>query len=309
MVVARVALDGLHHLAMAEDLELDVGVLTLELEAIDADAARALEPPGVPLPEENREGDRDDQSRQREDDSEHGRVFDSTRNMAKAVERRHEVIERGGIDILYRPRVEREEVDSLHDVQRLLLLLCPDGRHETRVIAIGRKELSARFWGFVDIVDDPQYVDATLDSYTYLTKTRGARHLPAARVAASGEYVISRHGSHTHLAFTTTPRPDREIDVASEGNFIVSVANPDPAVWGLPELPPLQDELFPEYEVHVTIPTPFPAAIQERFRGRRYIDLEPELLDYPGAELIFVDTRLSGGISDVERDLEDRAEE
>jgi len=199
-----------------------------------------------------------------------------------------EVVERGGIDILYRPRVEHEEVDSLRDVQRLLLLLCPDGRHETRVIAIGRKELSSRFWGFVDIVDDPQYVDATLGAHTYLTKTRGARHLPAARVAASGAYTITRHNGHTHLEFKTTPRPDSEIEVASEGNFIVSVANPDPAVWGLEEAPPLQDELFPEYEVHVTIPTPFPAAIQERFRGRRYIDLEPELLDHPGAELIFV---------------------
>jgi hypothetical protein len=199
-------------------------------------------------------------------------------------------MEHGEIDILYRPRVEHEQVDSLRDVQRLLLVLCPDGRHETRVIAIARKELSARFWGFVDVVDDPQYVDITLGAHTYLTKGRGTRHLPAARVAASGEYVISRHGSHTHFEFTTKPRPESEIEVASKGNFIVSVANPDPTVWGLQETPPLQDELFPEYEVHVTVPTPFPAAIQERFRGRRYIDLEPDLLDYPGAELIFVET-------------------
>ena len=211
--------------------------------------------------------------------------------MGRAVERKHELVERGTIDILYRPRVEQEEVDSLRDVQRLLLLLCPDGRHESRLIAIGRKKLEARFWGFVDIVDDPRYVDMTLDAYTYLTKTRGARHLPAARVAASGSYAISRHGSHTHLMFTTTPRDEREIDVATDGNFIVSVANPDPTAWGLVETPPLQDELFPEYEVHVTIPTPFPAAVQERFRGRRYLDLDPQLLDYPGAELIFIDTK------------------
>lgn len=211
--------------------------------------------------------------------------------MEPAVEPGHEIVERGEIDILYRPRVEHEEVDSLRDVQRLLLLLCPDERSESRLIAIGRKQLQARFWGFVDIVDDPRYVDATLDAYTYLTKTHGARHLPAARVAASGTYAITRHGPHTHFMFATNLREEREIDVASEGNFIVSVANPDPAAWGLLEPPPLQDELFPEYEVHVTIPTPFPAAIQERFRNRRYIDLEPELLDYPGAELIFIDTK------------------
>lgn len=211
--------------------------------------------------------------------------------MERAVERRHEIVERGEIDILYRPRVEHEEVESLRDVQRLLLLLCPDGRQESRLIAIGRKELQARFWGFVDLVDDPRYVDATLDAYTYLTKTHGARHLPAARPAASGVYAITRHGPHTHLMFTTMPREGSEIDVASEGNFIVSVANPDPNAWGLAEPPPLQDQLFPEYEVHVVVPKPFPDAIQERFRGRRYIDLEPELLDYPGAELIFIDTK------------------
>jgi hypothetical protein len=210
--------------------------------------------------------------------------------MARAAERRREIVERGGIDILYRPRVEHEEVESLRDVQRLLLVLAPEGRHQCRVIAIGRKRIRDRFWGFVDLVDDPQYVDITLGAHTYLTKTRGARHLPAARVAASGEYTITRHDDHTHFAYEATRREESEIEVESEGDFIVSVANPDPTAWGLVEMPPLQDELFPEYEVHVTIPTPFPAAIQERFRDKRYIELEPELLDYPGAELIFITT-------------------
>lgn len=211
-------------------------------------------------------------------------------NMGQAVERAEVIVERGGIDILYRPRVEHEEVESLRDVQRLLLVLAPEGRSEIRVIAIGRKQMRDRFWGFVDLVDDQQFVDLTLGAHTYLTKTRGARHLPAARVATSGTYSISRHDDHTHLRFETTLREDREIDVESAGDFIVSVANPDPTAWGLFETPPLQDELFPEYEVHVTIPTPFPATIQERFGGRRYIDLEPELLDYPGAELIFIES-------------------
>lgn len=182
------------------------------------------------------------------------------------------IVERGGIDILYR-------------LDHLLLLLCPDGRNESRLIAIGGKELRNRFWGFVDLVDDPQYIDLTLGAHTYLTRSGGARHLPSALAAASGSYVLSGHD----FAFTTTRRDDAEIEVRTDGNFIVSVANPDPSAWGLAEAPPLQDELFPEYEVHVTVPTPFPPAIQERFRGRRYIELDPELLDYPGAELIFVE--------------------
>ena len=210
-------------------------------------------------------------------------------------ERQHEFLERGAILVLYRPRVEHEEVDSLHDVQRLLLALAPAGARHSRVIALGRKQLRNRFWGFVDVVDDPQTVAATLGAHTYLTKTHGARHLPAARVASAGAYAITSHDGHTHLAFDTTPAPGREIDVADSGNFIVSVANPDPTAWGLAEFPPLQEELFPEYEVHVTIPTPFPSDIAHRFGNRRYLDLDPELLDFPGAELIFIDAKEPAG--------------
>jgi len=178
------------------------------------------------------------------------------------------IVERGGIDILYR-------------LEHLLLFLCPDGRDESRLIAIGSRELRGRFWGFVDLVDDPQFIELTLGAQTYLTKNGGARHLPAALVEASGTYVLSREEGQTHFSFTTTKR---------EGHFIVSVASPDPAAWGLAEPPPLQDALFPEYEVHVTIPTPFPPEIQEGFRGSRYIAPDPELLDYPGTELIFIET-------------------
>ena len=187
---------------------------------------------------------------------------------------------------MVRPRVEHFEVESLDDVQRLLLVLCPEPKQRYRVIAIGRKQLPdgakhERFWGFVDLVlHAPQDLRAALGAHTYMTKTRGLRHLPAAISLGEGRYELSWHDGHTHLRY----------DISGiESDFIVTVANPDPTAWGLVESPPLQLDLFDEAEVHVTIPTPFPPHLQERFRDRRFLQLDTvDYLDHPGAELVFV---------------------
>jgi hypothetical protein len=195
-------------------------------------------------------------------------------------------LERGTISLMARPRVEHFQPEGLDDIQRLLLVLSPEDRSRYRVLAIGRKQLPHgqkhdRFWGFVDLVlDARQDLRAALGAQTYVTKTRGLRHLPAAMPIAKGRYEISWHEGHAHLCY--------EIDSTS-ADYIITVANPDPAVWGLDEAPPLQYELFDETEVHVTVPTPFPPRLQERFRDRRYTPLDTiEYLDHPGAELIFV---------------------
>src|SRR5205085_7464562 len=98
---------------------------------------------------------------------------------------------------------------------------------------------------------------------------------------------------HTHLRYVLREmRHDKvaeDLAVEPEASFIVSVANPDPAAWDLAELPDMQMDLFDETEVHVTIPTPFPPALQQRFEGRRYAPLDTTAwLDHPGAELIFI---------------------
>jgi len=273
---------------MTEDLELDISVLTFEFEAIDADPARPLQTAGAPLPEEKEDGGQDRDRAEPDNDSKHGRVFDCSPGMGRALEQQVEVLEEGNVSILYRPRVEHDEVESLADVQRLLILLSPSDRRHQRVIAAGRKRLRDRFWGFIDVVDDPLHIAATLDAHTYLTKTRGARYLPAARIAADGTYSLTAHEEHTHFEFTAALHEEREIDVETSVDFVVRAANPDPAAWGLVEAPPLQEELFPEYEVHVEVPA---RRFADRFQGRRYIPLERDMLDMPGVELIFIDTR------------------
>ena len=209
-------------------------------------------------------------------------------------------LERGEMTLMYRPRVEHFDPEDARDVQRLLLVLCPERRSRYRVIAIGRKRLPGgerheRFWGFVDLVlDAPQDLRAALAAQTYVTKTRGTRHLPAARRAASGTYELRWHDGHTHLSYDLQRVHGEDpvvedLELEERADYIVTVANPDPAVWGLDEPPPLQFELFEEPEIHVTIPTPFPPDLQQRFRDRRFAPLDTVgYLAPPGAELGFV---------------------
>ena len=209
-------------------------------------------------------------------------------------------LERGKASVFYRPRVETFEPEGLDDVQRLMIVLAPEGRRRRRVITVGRKRLPNsgrhdRFWGFVDLVLDSEAdLRAALSSHTYGTKTRGVRHLPAAKPVGKGTYAITWHESHAHLQLTISDVVNEdpvveELSLDEHTDYIISVANPDPAVWGLEEQPPLQMELFDEMEVHVTLPTPFPPRLQSRFRDNRFAQLDTvEFLDHPGAELVFI---------------------
>jgi hypothetical protein len=210
-----------------------------------------------------------------------------------------EVIEQGSVTFFYRPRVEEQHASELDDVQRLIVLLSPEGSAFERAIAIGRKRLPRssrrdRFWGFVDLVLTHYDMHAALGAQVYGTKTRGLRHLPAAKPFASGTYEIASHGSHSHLRWRVEHLEEAdpiaaEVEIEDGADYIVTVANPDPIAWGLLQPPDLQSELFDDLELHVTIPTPFPPSLQQRFRNRRFTQLDSvEWLDHPGAELVFV---------------------
>jgi hypothetical protein len=210
-------------------------------------------------------------------------------------------IEHGAVTMLYRPRVEEQDPSDLGDVQRLLILLSPEGGAFERAIAVGRKRVPRssqrdRFWGFVDLVLTSDDMSAALGAQVYGTKTRGLRHLPAARPFATGTYEIATHREHAHLRWRVSRISDEdpiafEADVENEADYIVTVANPDPIVWGMLETPDLQTSLFDDLELHVTIPTPFPPNLQERFGQRKFAQLDTtEWLEHPGAELVFVGT-------------------
>lgn len=170
--------------------------------------------------------------------------------------------EQGTIAIIARPRVRREEIESLDDVQRMLWVLTPEGGGARRILVIGRKRLTRRFWAFV--ADD--------DALGGRAQTLGA-----------GTYRIESHEDHTHLDYALDGDCTlcEQIGLPARGSFLVSVMNPDPARW--PADP--QEALF---ESAATVETPFPPALQERFGEHRYLPPAPEFLDYPGAELVFI---------------------
>ncbi|MEV4755994.1 hypothetical protein AB0J86_12880 [Micromonospora sp. NPDC049559] len=208
------------------------------------------------------------------------------------------VLEDGDLYLLYRPRVGDEEVDSLEEVQRLLLVLHPwRGRRPVRLLVVGRKRLPGidqhdRFWAFVDAVfDRPEGVHDALARRTYGTETRGERNQPPARPAAEGAYVIARHDDHTHLAYRLElpNRPgatQHDLGIEREASYVVSVKNPRaPSPPGVGLTGSRRAKL--------------PAALQERFGNRRFASLDPpDYLDHPGTELVLV-----GAAHDASREL------
>ena len=208
-----------------------------------------------------------------------------------------EVLERGNIYFLYRPRVEEDEVGEMDDVQRTYVALDPHGGGRMRRIVLGRKRLpdvrgGGKTWGFIDqLTRSGREMGEGMGEETYGTKTRGTRHLPPARPAAEGVYAIVRHDDHTHLAYALELPEEpgdvqRDLRIDAEGSFILSVKNPE-------KPSPSHAGLRPEQKAD------YPRGLQERFGGRRFIPADPpELLDHEGAELLLVGAR-----EDVEEEL------
>jgi hypothetical protein len=207
-----------------------------------------------------------------------------------------EILEAGHLYFFYRPRVDQERASGLRDVQRSYMVLHPRGKQVWRLIVIPRKRLPEvgsheREWAFVDTVGrSPEEVEDDLDRQEYETKTRGERVRPEARPAGEAVYVLARHGDHTHLAYELEfPKQpgevQRELGIQKKASYIVAAKNPDapspPGVGLRPEERPA-----------------LPEPLKQKFGGRRFAEVEPELLDVPGTELVLI-----GATDDPEREL------
>ncbi|GAA6009158.1 hypothetical protein JCM10207_004287 [Rhodosporidiobolus poonsookiae] len=225
------------------------------------------------------------------------------------AERKHGIIEKGHIYALYRPKVENDDPHSIDDIARFHFLLAPDshkGRH--RLIAVGKKHMpdasagTRPLWGEVlEVGEDLTSLKKSLGPSTYETKTMGTRHQPGARVAASGAYVLhspdpgsypkdsSNAGAvyHTYLAYKiAVPHELGEVQealhISAEGAFTIQVKNPDsestnPVVGNQPA------SKHPQ----------FPPALKHLFTTKFIPACPPSLLDYAGAELLFIPSKHS----------------
>ena len=211
-----------------------------------------------------------------------------------------EILERGDIFFLYRPRVEEEEVEALEDVQRFFFVLKPEGKGRFRRIVVGRKRLPEpaeheRFWAFVDeVTARPEELREELERFEYETQTRGERVQPEARPAGEGRYAIVDHDGHTHLAYALElPREpgeaQEELGIREEASYVLAVKNPDAPT-------PVGVGLRPRQQAD------FPRELAERFQGRRFVPVDPpDFLDHEGAKLVLI-----GAAEDASDELEIR---
>jgi hypothetical protein len=218
------------------------------------------------------------------------------------------LLERGDIFFFYRPDVEQNSPNRLLDVRRFHVVLRPEGRDVLRLITIGRKTLPTsddgdrNHWGFVDrVFRKPEDLREALSGESSETETRGERHLPRARPAGEGVYVLARAGRSSVLAYALElpvqpGEVQRAFHIEREGRFVLSIKNPEaarPAGIGLDEDRRAE----------------CPEELAERFGARKWIAADPpEFLDYEGAELVLVggdDARVHDPTLTLEPEAED----
>jgi hypothetical protein len=143
------------------------------------------------------------------------------------------ILEQGTIRFLYRPRGGVDEVRTLADVQRLLVLLEPEGGRRRRELVVGRKR-----------VPDP----GEHERYWALVAKVGADPAPGAEVAGEGRYAIVEHDDHAHLVYELErPRTlgpiQRILNIEPEASFVLAVRNEGTETFGrLADVDALDDE-------------------------------------------------------------------
>jgi hypothetical protein len=108
-----------------------------------------------------------------------------------------------------------------------------------------------------------------------------------------------RHGDHTHLAYELELQERRsdvqqELNIARSATYIISIKNPNAST---PRNVGLESDQKAELPKH----------LQEKFKGRRFINVDPpELLDHQGVEILLISTDES--LKELGIDLEAQGE-
>ncbi len=198
-----------------------------------------------------------------------------------------QLLERGDIYFLYRPKVssaEQEEnsAKTIDDIQRFYIVLHPHQNALYRLLVVGRKRLPEvhkheKHWATVEKV--AQHPDQLLDlfkQHSYQTKTRGERLEPEVRACGEGVYCIIQSGRQTYLAHhLALPEQlgdvQKELDLEPEASYILSVKNQKIAGAQSGQA------------------ANFPEELQQKFRNLRFIPANPvTLLNYQNTELLLI---------------------
>lgn len=199
-----------------------------------------------------------------------------------------ELLEKGHIYFFYRPKIDaKDAIESKEDVQNFYCALSPKDDKYTRLLIIGQEALPdlsnhEKFWSFVTRAStSKKQIREELESYSYETETRGEREQPPARPCGEGIYRIVKHDDHTHLVYALElpkKRSDvqKALNIKREGNYIISVKNPEK---GQPKNAGLSKDQKAD----------FPKRLEEKFEDRRFVPLDPaDFLNYENAEILFI---------------------
>ena len=206
------------------------------------------------------------------------------------------ILEKGIVYFFFRPRVNISDPQSTSDIARSYLVLRPlphgaalsDGTipegNNSRLIALPKKVLPVsgkdRFLVFVEKAQASftELKNDFMSASDYATKTQGTSHSPPVTPVAEGVYAITTTGSASHLAYMTTipgslGEVQHDIGLRDSGAFVVSAKNPQfpsPANAGIGADPGYPEEIVRE------------------FRERRWMPLQPKLLDYVNTQFLLI---------------------
>jgi hypothetical protein len=221
-----------------------------------------------------------------------------------------QMVEYGDIFFFYRPKVGKEEVTDIEDVQRFYMVMAPeDGKY--RLFVVGQKQLpeivedkstsEEKNWA-VNILttSDPEDIRKELLPAEYPTETKGTRRMGPATPAGEGKYSIVKHDNHTELAYVLelpkVPGPiQKEFEIKKEASYIISVKNPDIQVRGFAAF----EKRKPQY----------PASIKEKFGDRRWINVEDtDILNYENTQVLLIGARKKDVQEELGIDLNEERE-
>jgi hypothetical protein len=201
------------------------------------------------------------------------------------MEKEIKIVERGIIYFFCRPKVHGEH-DREKGVQRFFLVLRPQQSEKYYLIIIGKKQLpqekGEKYFGFLEAVKKNK--DDLLQSLTekhYETATRSKRVLPVSHCLGIGKFLIVSHNGHTHFFYQlTTPSQlkstQKEFNLQKEGNYLISVKNPQTGSSEGVGLVEKQRANYPDF-------------LQAKFSDHHFIPLDPaDFLEYKGTEFLLI---------------------
>ncbi|KAJ0426265.1 hypothetical protein BJY00DRAFT_129053 [Aspergillus carlsbadensis] len=265
--------------------------------------ATSKEPSQDKPEEKSEEKPEDTPEKPKEPETKQDTAADETESNLKTSQKREDIvpsniIEKGIIYFFYRGRVNTQEAHGMQDVARSFFILRPtplgaaldpeqgavDTGSKCRLLMLPKKKYprsgKEREMGFVEKSDASvkELQESFIASDTYETSTRGTREVPEAKPYAEGVYAITSTKRATHLVYHITlpeklGKIQEDFGLSDRGSWLLQSKNPKfpgPPNARLPKEPD------------------FPAHIEEKFKGYRWIPTEPELLGFPNAQFLMI---------------------